>query len=43
MLRIFSESCSEFHKLSNEYKIIENKVQSKEIRAKYRRAYNSTG
>jgi hypothetical protein len=39
----FPESCVEFHKLSNEYKLIKNGVQSKEIRAKYGRAYDSTG
>jgi hypothetical protein len=43
ILRIFKESCVEFHKLSNEYKFVENGVRSKEIRAKYGRAYGSTG
>jgi hypothetical protein len=43
MLRIFSESCVEFPKHSNKYKLVENRVHSKEIHAKYRRAYDSTG
>jgi hypothetical protein len=43
ILRIFPESRVEFHKISNEYKLVENGVGSKEIRAKYRRAYGSTG
>jgi hypothetical protein len=43
ILRIFPESCVELHKLSNKYKLVKNGVQSKEIRAKYRRAYGSTG
>jgi hypothetical protein len=38
----FPESCVEFHKLSNEYKLVENGVQSKKIRAKYGRLYDST-
>jgi hypothetical protein len=42
MLRIFSESCVEFHKISNEYKLVKNRVWSKEIHAKYRRAYDNT-
>jgi hypothetical protein len=43
MLRIFPESCVEFHKLSNEYKLVKNGVWSKEIQANYGRAYGSTG
>jgi hypothetical protein len=43
ILRSFLEYSVEFHKLSNEYKLVENGVWSKEIRAKYGRAYNSTG
>jgi hypothetical protein len=39
----FPESCVEFHKLSNEYKLVENGVRSKDIQAKYGRAYGSTG
>jgi hypothetical protein len=42
ILRIFPEYCLEFHKLSNEYKLIENGVRSKEIRAKYGTAYDNT-
>jgi hypothetical protein len=42
ILRIFQESCVKFNKLSNEYKLVENGVRSKEIRAKYGRAYGST-
>jgi hypothetical protein len=38
----FLESCVEFHNLSNEYKLVENGVRSKEIRAKYGRSYGST-
>jgi hypothetical protein len=43
MLRVFSESRVEFHKISNEYKFIENGVRSKEIQAKYEREYGGTG
>jgi hypothetical protein len=43
ILRIFPESSVEFHKISNEYKLVENGVRSKEIQAKYGRAYDSTG
>jgi hypothetical protein len=39
----FTEYYVEFHKLSNEYKLIENGVRSKEIRAKYGRAYDNRG
>jgi hypothetical protein len=42
MLRIFPESCVEFHKLSNEYKLVKNGVWSKEIWEKYGRTYNIT-
>jgi hypothetical protein len=42
-LRIISESCREFHKLSNKYKIAQNGVRSKELWPKYGRAYGSTG
>jgi uncharacterized protein YktA (UPF0223 family) len=38
MLRIFSEYCRKFHKLSNKYKIAQNGVWSRELRPKYRRA-----
>jgi hypothetical protein len=43
ILRIIPEYCVEFHNLSNEYKLVEYGVRSKEIRAKYGRAYGSTG
>jgi hypothetical protein len=42
MLRIFSESCREFHKICNKYKIAQNGVRSRELWPKYGRAYDNT-
>jgi hypothetical protein len=36
--QFFSESCREFHKLSNKYNIAQNGVRSKELWPNYRRA-----
>jgi hypothetical protein len=38
----FSRILCRIHKLSNKYKLVENGIRSKEIRAKYGRAYDST-
>jgi hypothetical protein len=43
MVRIFLKSSIEFHKLSNKYKIIKNRVRSKEIWVKYRKTYGNVG